>query len=120
MPESSRSSRLARLTSPVCFSSVGFCLFKMADKGKVESPSLWKEFDTAESANNLLKLSAIHRFSSTAEAVEDATSLSEGKMSKSLKNFLTQEISGKDKKSAKNEELVVVDPKLGALFLRPK
>ncbi|UZJ52381.1 hypothetical protein CBS101457_001701 [Exobasidium rhododendri] len=90
--------------------AVGFCLFKMSDKAKVQSPSLWKEFDSPESANNLLKLSAIHRFSSTAEAVEDATALTEGKMSKNLKKFLTNEIS--DKKSAKNEELVVVDPKL--------
>lgn len=83
----------------------------MSDKAKVQSPSLWKEFDTPESANNLLKLSAIHRFSSTAEAVEDATALTEGKMSKNLKKFLTDEISGKTK--SKNEELVVVDPKLG-------
>jgi nucleolar protein 58 len=91
--------------------TVGFCLFKMSDKAKVQSPSLWKEFDSPESANNLLKLSAIHRFSSTAEAVEDATALVEGQMSKNLKRFLTDEISSK--KKSKNEELVVVDPKLG-------
>lgn len=83
----------------------------MSDKAKVQSPSLWKEFDSPESANNLLKLSAIHRFSSTAEAVEDATALTEGQMSKNLKKFLTEEISSK--KKSKNEDLVVVDPKLG-------
>lgn len=82
----------------------------MSNKAKVQSPELWKEFDSTESANNLLKLSAIHRFSSTAEAVEDATALTEGKMSKNLKRFLTEEIS--DKKASKKEELVVVDPKL--------
>lgn len=32
---------------------VGFCLFKMADTGKVENPNLWKEFESAEGANNL-------------------------------------------------------------------
>lgn len=89
---------------------MGFCLFKLADKAKVQSPSLWKEFDSAESANSLLKLSAIHRFTSTAEAVEDAAALNEGKMSKNLKKFLTEEVTGKKNK---NEELVVVDPKLG-------
>jgi nucleolar protein 58 len=91
--------------------AAGFCLFKMSDKAKVESPSLWKEFDSASSANNLLKLSAIHRFTSTAEAVEDATALNDGKMSKNLKKFLTEEIAGS--KSRKNEQLVVSDAKLG-------
>lgn len=88
----------------------------MAESGKVESPDLWKEFQSSESANTLLKLSAIHRFSSTAEAVEDATALGEGKMSKNLKKFLTDEIvdqEGGKKGKGKNEQLVVVDPKLG-------
>lgn len=95
----------------LALNSVGFCLFKLSDKAKVESPSLWKEFDSASSANSLLKLSAIHRFTSTAEAVEDASSLNEGKMSKNLKKFLTDEITGN--KSRKNEQLVVADAKLG-------
>lgn len=91
--------------------AVGFCLFKMSDKAKVESPSLWKEFDDVSSTNNLLKLSAIHRFTSTVEAVEAAASINEGKMSKDLKKFLSEEISGH--KSRKNEQLIVSDAKLG-------
>lgn len=75
-----------------------------------------------------MKLSAIHRFSSTAEAVEDATALSEGKLSKTLKKFLTEEIvdqEGSKKGKGKNEQLVVVDPKLGGCLaqtpvLRPR
>lgn len=56
-----------------------------------------------------LKLQAIHRFQSTAAAVEDMTSIGEGKISKSLKKFLTDEVAG----SLKNETLAVSDSKLG-------
>lgn len=59
---------------------------------------------------NRLKLQAIHRFTSTAAAVEDITAIGDGKISKSLKKFLTDEITGKDK--LKNEKLAVSEPKL--------
>jgi nucleolar protein 58 len=58
-----------------------------------------------------LKLKAIHRFSSTAAAVEDITAIQEGKVSKSVKQFLTSEVLEKGKGK---EELLVLDPKLGA------
>jgi nucleolar protein 58 len=63
-------------------------------------------------ATNLLKLQAIHQFQSTAEGVEEITALSEGKISKTLKKFLVDEVQG-GKKKAKDEQLVVSDPKLG-------
>ena len=66
-----------------------------------------------------LKLKALHRFTSTATAVEDITAIQNGKLGKGLKQFLTDEVVGKGKGK---ESLVVIDPHLGsflfyALFL---
>jgi nucleolar protein 58 len=58
-----------------------------------------------------VKLNALHRFSTTAAAVEDLTAIQEGKISKSVKQFLTTEVLEKGKGK---EELLVLDPKLGA------
>lgn len=92
--------------------AVGFCLFNVSDSSKLEATkNLHESLGSAEGASNLLKLSAIHRFTNTAEAVEDISAINEGKMSKSLKKFLTEEIvdvKGKDK-----ESLVVAESKLG-------
>ncbi|KAJ7638388.1 hypothetical protein FB45DRAFT_976588 [Roridomyces roridus] len=89
--------------------SLGYCLFKVGDASKLESDDLWKEFETAEKASKLLKLKAIHRFQSTATAVEDITSLQNGKLGKGLKDFLTQEVVDKGKGK---EALLVIDPHL--------
>jgi nucleolar protein 58 len=63
-----------------------------------------------------LKLRALHRFTSTATAVEEITAIQEGKIGKGLKKFLSEEIleKGKGKQS-----LLVADSKLGK-FLLPK
>jgi nucleolar protein 58 len=58
-----------------------------------------------------LKLKSLHRFTSTATAVEEITAIQEGKLGKGLKEFLNKVIVEKGKNK---EELVVVDPKLGA------
>ncbi|KAF8211611.1 hypothetical protein K438DRAFT_1807601 [Mycena galopus ATCC 62051] len=89
--------------------AMGYCLFKVGDPAKVESDDLWKEFESPEKASKLLKLKAIHRFHSTATAVEDITSLQAGKLGKGLKDFLTEEVV--DKGKAK-ESLLVIDPHL--------
>ncbi|KAI0316122.1 Nop domain-containing protein [Amylostereum chailletii] len=89
--------------------AMGFCLFKMTDSGKLTSPDLHKEFDTPESASKLLKLKALHRFTSTATAVEEITAIQDGKLGKGLKQFLTEEVVEKGKGK---ESLVVVDSKL--------
>ena len=61
-----------------------------------------------------LKLKAIHRFSSTADAVEDLTQLQDGKLSKVLSKFLVDEVTGSKKKGKGVEEtLIVGDAKLG-------
>lgn len=64
-----------------------------------------------------LKLRAIHRFTSTATAVEDYTSIQEGKLPKGLKQFLSDEIVNKGKGK---ETLAIVEPKLGELQLLSK
>ena len=96
--------------------AVGFCLFNISDASKLESTkNLHESLDSAEGASNLLKLSAIHRFTNTAEAVEDISAVNEGKMSKSLKKFLTEEIvEGKGKEK---ENLIVAESKLGMFIL---
>ncbi|KAJ7122914.1 hypothetical protein C8R44DRAFT_157583 [Mycena epipterygia] len=89
--------------------AMGYCLFKVGDASKLESDELWKEFETPEKASKLLKLKAIHRFHSTATAVEDITALQKGKLGKGLKDFLTEEVVDKGKSK---EELLVIDPHL--------
>jgi nucleolar protein 58 len=120
--------------------ALGYCLFKVTDSAKIESADLWKEFESPEKANKLyiipstlqkkkkkliqkktlslsrrLKLKAIHRFTSTATAVEDITAIQGGKLGKGLKQFLTSEIVDRGKSK---EALVVIDPHLGSFSLR--
>lgn len=61
-----------------------------------------------------LKLKALHRFTSTATAVEDITALQGGKLGKGLKQFLTDEVVNKKKGK---ESLIVVDQSLGEYSL---
>ncbi|KAJ8517368.1 hypothetical protein ONZ45_g5450 [Pleurotus djamor] len=89
--------------------AMGYCLFKVTNTSKIESDDLYKEFQSPESASKLLKLKALHRFTSTATAVEDITALQKGKLGKGLKQFLTDEVVGKGKGK---ESLIVVDTHL--------
>jgi nucleolar protein 58 len=115
--------------------SMGYCLFKLSDNAKLDDADLYKEFETPQRANKLcvgmlyvfdifksdplylswlrnyrLKLKALHRFTSTATAVEDITALQSGKVGKGLKKFLTDEVLEKSK--LKDQQLIVVDPAL--------
>lgn len=65
-----------------------------------------------------LKLKALHRFNSTATAVEDITALQSGKLGKGLKKFLTNEVLEKSK--LKDQQLLVVDPALCQCHLCPE
>ncbi|CCL99180.1 uncharacterized protein FIBRA_01195 [Fibroporia radiculosa] len=89
--------------------SLGYCLFKLTDSAKISSDDVWQDFETPEKANKLLKLKSLHRFTSTATAVEDITALQEGKLGKGLKQFLSDEIIGKGKGK---DTLAVFDAKL--------
>ncbi|KAI8459024.1 hypothetical protein BY996DRAFT_6430044 [Phakopsora pachyrhizi] len=100
-------------------SSLGFCLFKISDSGKIlNDGNLYKQFESPEIASNLVKLKSIHRFQSTADAVENMSSIGEGKLSKNLKKFLVDEISGGVEGKKSKETLVVVDPKLGGAITK--
>ncbi|KAF7978291.1 hypothetical protein HWV62_877 [Athelia sp. TMB] len=90
--------------------AMGYCLFKVSDSVQLEDADLYQEFETPEKANKLLKLKALHRFTSTATAVEDITALQNGKVGKGLKKFLTDEVLAKGNKD--QQQLVVVDPHL--------
>ncbi|KAE8214181.1 hypothetical protein CF319_g5393 [Tilletia indica] len=92
-------------------SAVGLCLFRLDPTASPSSPELYKSLSTSTGAASILKLDAIHRFTSAADAVKDASEIGEGKVPKSLKHFLTSEIVENAKN--KGEKLVVVDPKLG-------
>ncbi|KAI5829985.1 Nop-domain-containing protein [Schizophyllum commune Tattone D] len=92
--------------------ALGYCLFKVSDASKIENAEtsdLWNEFETPERASKFLKLKAIHRFTSTATAVEDITALQSGKLGKGLKSFIQDEVVAKGKTK---EPLVVIEPKL--------
>ncbi|KAI4302972.1 hypothetical protein MLD38_038657 [Melastoma candidum] len=84
----------------------GFALFKVLDEGKLSKvEDLWKEFTTADSARQVVKLKAFSKFENTAEALTAATSLIESKVPKQLRKFLSVNCDG--------ETLAVADSKLG-------
>lgn len=101
--------------------AVGFCLFSLSDESKLSSADLYKSFESEEKASRLLQLSAIHRFQSTVEAVEGATAVNDGKLSKGLKKFLTEEIlekGGAAGAKRASEKLVVSEPKLASAITK--
>ncbi|KAI4323500.1 hypothetical protein L6164_023098 [Bauhinia variegata] len=84
----------------------GFALFKVLDEGKLSKvEDLWKEFSSAESARQVVKLKAFSKFENTSEALEAASLLIEGKASKGLRKFL--------RAHCESETLAVADSKLG-------
>jgi len=99
---------------------IGYCLFKLTDDGFLSKKDTeqHKSLSDSVSASNLLKLQSIHRFQNTADAVEDITAISDGKISKALKKFLVDEVSGGKKKKQKEEQLIVSDPKLGGAIAK--
>ncbi|GAY57043.1 hypothetical protein WN943_006649 [Citrus x changshan-huyou] len=84
----------------------GFALFKVLDEGKLSKvEGLWQEFNSAESARQIVKLKAFSKFENTSEALKAATCLLESKPSKDLRKFLRTHCDG--------ETLAVADSKLG-------
>ena len=103
----------------------GYALFSLLDDGKLANPdNIHKDFESPELANKAyvffrfliwsqrIKLKAFSKFENTTDALAAVTALVEGKMSKSLKSFLKDELSEKDLKST----LAVGDAKLGMLM----
>ncbi|CAL0334168.1 unnamed protein product [Lupinus luteus] len=87
----------------------GFALFKVLNEGKLSKvEDLGKDFSTADSARQIVKLKAFSKFENTSEALEAATLLIEGKASKGLRKFL--------RVHCENETLAVADSKLGNMI----
>uniref|UniRef100_A0A8D0E5V6 Nucleolar protein 58 n=1 Tax=Salvator merianae TaxID=96440 RepID=A0A8D0E5V6_SALMN len=92
--------------------AAGYAIFKVLDEKKLqEIDNLWKEFETPEKANKVVKLKHFEKFQDTTEALAASTALVEGKMGKSLKKIL-KKIVAKDA----HEELAVADAKLGGVI----
>jgi len=91
-------------------SPAGHCLFKVMDSGLLKKPEdIWDAFTSAESAKKAVKLKAFHKFEDTAEAVQSATAIVEGKLSAGMKKFLKKSIVSKELQ----DTLAVADAKLG-------
>ncbi|MGH0117632.1 UNVERIFIED_CONTAM: hypothetical protein FKN15_041824 [Acipenser sinensis] len=81
------------------------------EKKLQEVDSLWKEFQTPEKANKIVKLKHFEKFQDTTEALAAATALVEGKIGKSLKKVLKKVVA----KEA-HEQLAISDAKLGGVI----
>ncbi|XP_071370680.1 nucleolar protein 58 isoform X2 [Centroberyx affinis] len=92
--------------------AAGYAIFKVLDESKLqEVDSLWKEFETPEKANKVVKLKHFEKFQDTTEALAAATALTEGKIGKSLKKVLKKVVA----KEA-HEQLAISDAKLGGVI----
>ena len=87
----------------------GYAVFKLLDEKKLQqSENLYEDFETVESAKNVVKLKKFQKFEDTTEALAATTAAVEGKMSKSLKKMLKKIIA-----EDAHESLAVADAKLG-------
>ncbi|XP_015234376.1 PREDICTED: nucleolar protein 58 isoform X3 [Cyprinodon variegatus] len=92
--------------------AAGYAIFKVLDESKLQQvDSLYKEFETPEKANKILKLKHFEKFQDTTEALAAATALVEGKIGKSLKKVLKKIVA----KEA-HEQLAISDAKLGGVI----
>ncbi|XP_007248939.3 nucleolar protein 58 [Astyanax mexicanus] len=92
--------------------AAGYAIFKVLDEQKLQQvDNLWKEFETPEKANKVVKLKYFEKFQDTTEALAAATALVEGKLGKSLKKVL-KKVVAKDA----HEQLAITDAKLGGVI----
>ncbi|XP_051997478.1 nucleolar protein 58-like [Xyrauchen texanus] len=92
--------------------AAGYAIFKVLDEQKLQQvDSLWKEFETPEKANKIVKLKHFEKFQDTTEALAAATAMVEGKIGKSLKKVLKKVVA----KEA-HEQLAITDVKLGGVI----
>ncbi|KAL4609032.1 nucleolar protein 58-like [Arapaima gigas] len=92
--------------------AAGYAIFKVLDENKLqEVENLWKEFETPERANKIVKLKHFAKFQDVTEALAAATALVEGKLGKSLKKVLKKVVA----KEA-HEQLAISDAKLGGVI----
>jgi len=93
--------------------AAGYALFKVVNEKKLKQVNdIHKEFSSVESTGKIVQLQKFKKFKNTADALKATTSLVDGKLSKSLKSFLSKEISEKQIK----DELAISDSKLGQII----
>ncbi|XP_068446631.1 nucleolar protein 58 isoform X2 [Clinocottus analis] len=98
--------KLVHLTNTTLFED------NVLDESKLEQvDSLYKEFETPEKANKILKLKHFEKFQDTTEALAAATALTEGKIGKSLKKVLKKFVA-----TEAHEQLAISDAKLGGVI----
>ncbi|TKR96640.1 hypothetical protein L596_010634 [Steinernema carpocapsae] len=89
--------------------AAGYAVFKLLDEGKIQkADDVWDQLNTPEKLQESLQLINFKKFKTTAEALEGAVDMNEGKLNKTLKKLL--------KKTASEGELAVGDSKLGKLI----
>uniref|UniRef100_A0A3P8V2Z9 Nucleolar protein 58 n=1 Tax=Cynoglossus semilaevis TaxID=244447 RepID=A0A3P8V2Z9_CYNSE len=90
--------------------AAGYAIFKVLDESKLKQvDSLYKEFETIEKANKIVKLKHFEKFQDTTEALLPL--LVEGKINKNLKKVLKKVVA----KEA-HEQLAISDAKLGGVI----
>ncbi|CAO4360640.1 unnamed protein product [Caenorhabditis nigoni] len=90
--------------------AAGYAVFKLSNEKKLKNvDNIWEEFNTAEKAQENLQLVSFKKFKTTAGAVEAASEITEGKLSKTLKKLLKSSVD-------ETEKLAVGDAKLGNLI----
>ncbi|KAI3366023.1 hypothetical protein L3Q82_009854, partial [Scortum barcoo] len=114
-PESSQTTEKSRTAAKMLVlfeTAAGYAIFKVLDESKLQQvDSLYKEFETPEKANKVVKLKHFEKFQDTTEALAAATALVEGKIGKSLKKVLKKVVA----KEA-HEQLAISDVKLGGVI----
>ncbi|CAH1391198.1 unnamed protein product [Nezara viridula] len=86
----------------------GYAIFKLLDEKKLsKTDDLYKDFETPEGANQILKLKHFEKFFDTTEALASTTAAIEGKIGKTLKKALKKVF-----KEAQ-EQILIADAKLG-------
>ncbi|CAB3410888.1 unnamed protein product [Caenorhabditis bovis] len=90
--------------------AAGYAIFKVNNEKKLKNvDNIWEEFNSPEKAQENLQLVAFKKFKTTASAVEAASEITEGKLSKTLKKLLKGSVN-------ETEKLAVGDAKLGNLI----
>lgn len=87
--------------------AAGYALLKASDKKIHKSATLIEDLNTAEKVAEQFKIHRFEKFQSAANALEEANSIIEGKVSESLQKLL------EDAKSDKKATLIVSEAKLG-------
>jgi nucleolar protein 58 len=75
----------------------GYALFKVLDPSKLEEVGdLYQYFNDPENASKTVKLAAMYKFKDSAEALKSVAKTIKGKMPKTLKKFLQENIISKE------------------------